>query len=219
MVGQHQRRVGLRVELLLGLLAGGQQDAALQRLAVGVELIDVSGEFLGAVRAVGDEQLDGQQGLAESTGGIQPRPEREADVLGRQPRLVVDLGDLHEGLQARAGPLLEAHQAVSDQGAILVDQRHHVGHGAHRRQTGRLKQKRLHPLADALGRAGLLADRPGEFEGHARAAQTAERIVRAGQPGMDDRGRPGKLGPRLVVVGDDQFQATLAGGGGLVGAA
>ena len=61
--------------------------------------------------------------------------------------------------------------------------------------------------------------RPGEFHGHARAAEAAEGIVAAGQSRMDDGGGLGQLRAGLVVVGDDQFDAQFAGEVRLVDAA
>ena len=108
---------------------------------------------------------------------------------------------------------------MADQDAVLVDQRHDVGHGAQRGQTHRLDKKILHSRADAFGPAGLLAQGPGQFHGHARAAQSAEGIIAAGQTRMDDgRGR-GQPRARLVMVGDDQLDAQLAGQLGFVATA
>ena len=101
------------------------------------------------------------------------------------------------------------------QHAVLIDQRHHVGHRPQGRQPDGLDEEVAHPRADLLRPAGLLAQRPGQLEGHARAAQAAEGIVAAGQPRMDDRRGLGQARAGLVMVGDDQVQAESAGQGGL----
>ena len=101
------------------------------------------------------------------------------------------------------------------QHSVLIDQGHHVGHSSQGGQPDGLQQEIAHPRADFAGPAGLLAQGPGQLEGHARAAQVAERIAAAGQAGMDDGRRLGQLRRRLVVIGDDQLQAELAGQGGL----
>ena len=112
----------------------------------------------------------------------------------------------------------QAFQAVMHQHAILIDQGHHVGHRPQGGQPHGLEREVSHPRADLLRPAGLLAQRPGQLEGHARAAQLAEGIGAARQPRMNDRRGLGERGPGLVMIGDDQFQAELAGQGGLLDA-
>ena len=208
----------------LACLAAAKLDAPLEGLPRGVEAVDVLGKLLGPLGPVGHQQLDGQLRLAEPAGGIQPRGELEGHVLGREPHLAVgvslggDLGDGHQRGQAQGGRVGQALQPVVDQHAVLVHQRHDVGHGAQGGQPDGLEQEILHPRGDPLGPAGLLAEGPGQLQGHARAAQAAERIAAAGQPRMDDGRGVGQLRARLVVVGDDQLDAQLAGQGGLLDA-
>ena len=77
---------------------------------------------------------------------------------------------------------------MADEDAVFVDERDDVGHRADGGEADGPHQEVLHRLADALGFAGLLAERPGEFQGDGGAAQAGERIGRAGQAGVDDRG-------------------------------
>ena len=72
----------------------------------------------------------------------------------------------------------QAIQAVPHEDAILVDERHDVGHRADRRQSDGPHQKVPHRLADALRLARPLAERPGHLQRHRRAAQAGERIRR-----------------------------------------
>ena len=132
--------------------------------------------------------------------------------------LGLDPGHAHQRGHAQRRALGQAFQPVMDQHAILIDQRHHVGHRPQGRQSDGLEEEIAHPRADLLRAAGLLAQRPGQLEGHARAAQTAEGIGAAGQPRMDDRRGLGQTGAGLVMIGDDQVQAEPPRQGGLLDA-
>ena len=143
----------------------------------------------------GREQFDPQLRLPQPAGRIQPRGERKADVFAGQRRLLIELRQLHQRGQPGRRTMLQALQSVMDQNAIFVDQRHDIGHGADRRQSHRLQQERPHRIADALRLAGPLAQRPRQFERHARAAQSGERILMPRQPRMHDRGRLGQGRP------------------------
>ncbi len=57
----------------------------------------------------------------------------------------------------------------------------------------------------------MLADRPGQLEGHSGPAQAGERIATSGQAGMDDRFSVGQFIRGAVVIGNDQLQAQSAG--------
>ena len=58
-------------------------------------------------------------------------------------------------------------------------------------------------------RAG--GDRPGEFEGHAGAAQATEGVAAAGEPRMHEHVGLGQRLGKVVMVGDDQFEAEVPG--------
>ena len=88
-------------------------------------------------------------GWPEPAGGVQPRGQGESPGPRRPAHLVVgcrsNFGDVHQRGQPERRAVGQALQPVTDQHAILVDQRHHVGHGAQRGQPDRLQQKILHP--------------------------------------------------------------------------
>ena len=93
-VGQHQGGVAAGVELFAGLLLGAARDAALERLPLVVELLDVLGELLGPLGAVGGEQLDAELGLPEAAGGVEPRADDEGEVFAVDLPLVVQLASV-----------------------------------------------------------------------------------------------------------------------------
>ena len=210
--GEHESGVACKVAHFADLFVGGEVDAAFQTVAAAVELVDVLGQRLGTLRRVGGEQLDAKLGLTESAGGIEARTDREGDILAPQRFLVVELGDGHQCGEAWDRVLFQRDQPVVHENAVLVQQRHHVGHRAERRQTDRLQQKLAQVRAD-LGRlAGAAAQRPGKFERDGRSAQIAERIAMAGQTRMDDGRGAGEFRTGLVMIGDDELDTQLLGG-------
>ena len=74
--------------------------------------------------------------------------------------------------------MLEPGQAVADEDAVLVVQRHAVRHRAER-DKGDTVDKEIAVLVSNLGpaAAGTLAERPSQLKRHARAAQMAEGVV------------------------------------------
>ena len=96
--------------------------------------------------------------------------------------------------------MAQAVETVAHEDAVFVDQRHDVGDGADRGQADGPHQKHPHRLADALGLAGLLTERPGQLERDGGAAQSGEWIGRARQAGVDDRGGAWAVEPKLPVA-------------------
>ena len=96
-------------------------------------------------------------------------------------------------------------QVETDSGddAILADERHHVGQRANR---GDLDEAREPVLP-----AGLAAKRLHEFQRDADAGQVLVRIGAIVALRVDDGERRRQRRVRLVMVGDDQIDAELAG--------
>ena len=51
----------------------------------------IGGQRGGSIGRVGGQQFDAQRGLAQPAGRVEPRRQREADVLARQFRLLIDV--------------------------------------------------------------------------------------------------------------------------------
>ena len=110
----------------------------------------------------------------------------------------------------------DAFQAMLDQDAVLVLERDHVGDESERRQADRIEQEFAEFRGDALGAAGALGNRPGQFKCDPRAREFSERILRTGQARMDERRRTRQeraIDPlfHLVMVGDDEFESEFTG--------
>ncbi len=131
--------------------------------------------------------------MSEPAGGVDARPEPEADGA-RVDRGRVDACGAHERLQPRLLRARECAQAGDRHRAVLVEQRDDVGDRRHRDEVEM-------PLRDV----GVDAEeRLTELVDDARAAQLRERIV--GRPRRHDR-TVGKRVAGTVMVGDDHLEA------------
>ena len=146
---------------------------------VGVRVIhtnlNVSQDLAGDPGQYGTEPADNG---TETTRRVEARGDLEADIRGAQDSAGLQAGRGAQRLQARRGGLTQPIQAVPDQDAVLVVQRHHVGHHAQRGQGHAVQQvlpearRHLRPAVGALGQG------PGQLERHRRAGQVAERVGR-----------------------------------------
>ena len=209
--GEDQRRRGDRIEVVSGLLRGGQKYAPLEGVTLLVEAMDHIGQLERPGLVGGGEHLDRQAGLAEPAGGIEPRRQPEGDILALERRLLLELGQLHQPHDPGATAEAEALEAMLDEDPVLVEEGHDVGDGAERCQANGAEEHLPQPRRHLLGATGARGNRPGELEGHRRATQIAEGIAASREPGMDEHGRLGERWPEAVVVGDDQIDPEIAG--------
>ena len=177
-ISQHEGRIALGIELLLDLLGSSQLNASLLSLAAGVELMDIVGQLHGSCCVTRCKQLDAAGGLSQSPGRVEPGCQTKRDVFTVELRLLVQLGQFQEPFDAWPTPLPQALEAMLHIDPVLVEQRHDVGHRAERRIADRLQQHLPQSRRDLLRARGSRGDRPGQLEGHARAAELAKRIVR-----------------------------------------
>ena len=129
-------------EQRLGLLV----HAGLQIAPLAVDGVERGGQFVGARRIVGEQALDAQRHVGQPAGGVDARPDREAEVFGAAQRGVAPGGRQqrrHAGLHAAAA---DALQALRHQPAVVGVELDHVGHGAQRHQVEQAVQPRLRGL-------------------------------------------------------------------------
>ena len=214
-VGEHKGWIGFRVEPLAGLFRGGQEDAALLRLALGVELVQIVREARGPGLVGGRQEFDAAGRLAEPARSVEPRREPEGHVFALELRFFVELGERQQPGDPRAAPLLQALETVLDIDPVFIEQRHDVGHRAEGREAHPFEQHFAEAGRDLLRAAGPRRDRPGELERHAGAAQLAEGIGRARKSRVDEHGGLGERVGEGVVVGDHEFEPEIAGMPGL----
>ena len=162
----------------LHLLCGQLEDLLLDRLAAAVQALELRGQLAGAIIVIGQQQVEGNAGVPQPPGRVDARAEPEAEVTRRDAR-AVDAGGRHQRPQPRLGGARHAAQAGPHQPTVLVQQRHHVGHGGQRHQVEVLVE--LVAIASAAR-----VQRLGQLQHHAGAAQLRERVVR--RPGADSAG-------------------------------
>ena len=170
--------------------------------ALAVGRVELGGDRLGALRVLGEHQLEPRVGAVQAPGRVDPRRQAKAD-RARVERARVDAGDAHQCSQAGLRRARERAQPVADQPAVLAGERDAVGHGGERDEVEvGLRRRRV--------AAGGLQQRERELVRDAGGAQVGARI--AAQRRMDDR-RVGQrpVGARLVVVGDDDVHPRGAG--------
>ena len=218
LAGHHDARGGEAAPVEGDGAAGDVEDLLLDDAAGGVLGVEHLGELPGAVRVLGDQQLQGAARVPEPPRGVDARGEAEGDVLDGG-LAIRDAGHLHEGADARRGVPAEEGEAVDDGHAVLVHEGDHVGHRGHGDEGEGfgepLPQRRRHagPAAEPPG------DGPGELEGDPRPAEPGERVggpVGPQRAGVHDgHGGRGRAVPGEVVVRYDDVQPELPGEGDL----
>ena len=144
LVGEHQRGTfqprGILGDHLFRLL----QDFSLDRLPLLIQAIEMFRENECSLRIVGRQQLHREPRLSQSSSRVDARADREANVVGSKFLLVSQTADLHQRLHARTATLDKTAQSVPHDRAILIDQRHAIGHGSDRREPNRAHQEFAH---------------------------------------------------------------------------
>ena len=169
------------------------EDAALDGLALAVQLLERVGEPARLVLVLGEEQLERLARVPEPAGRVEARREPEADGPGVD-RGRIDAGALHERAQTGLRRARERAQPGDGERAVLVDERDDVGD---RRERDEVEMAPRNLGVDAEQRLAELVDDAG-------AAELGERVV--GRARRDDRAVGQRLG-RPVMVGDDHVEA------------
>ena len=178
------------------------KDLQLHRLALAVELAQVVGHALGLVGVVGEDELHRHGGLAHAPGGVEPGGEAVAH-RGGVDGPVQGARLHHQGVQPPAAGLFQVVQAHPDDGAVLPQQLHHIGHRAHGGQVGVLLEEGVVVLLPSQGHHQL--------QGHPHAGQFLEGVGAVPPVGVHHRHGGGEGLLALVVVGDDHVDPQLLG--------
>jgi hypothetical protein len=125
------------------------------------------------------------------------------------PLIIRQARQLDQSREPRAAAGAEVFQAVLHEQPVFVDEWHHIGDGGEGRQADGPQERLAESRGDAARTACPRGDRPGQLEGHAGAAEAAEWVGGAGEPGMHEHVSGGKFVGEVVVVGDDQFQTQI----------
>ena len=117
---------------LLDLRHGIVRKLGLDLAALAIDFLELGRQRACLDRIAGKQQVERQLGIGHAAGGVQARNERKRQAIGRNGRKV-GLGKCGKRDITGAGRHAHLLDALGDQCAILGRERHHVGHGAQRR--------------------------------------------------------------------------------------
>ncbi len=194
----------------LDLLAGGVEHRGLDRAPLAVEPVEPLGQRRGLVRVSRGQQAHAEVGGADPPAGVDARADGVAEIAraGRRG----EARDIGQRGQSRALAAGQHGQALAHEGAVQPGQRRHVSDGRHGDEVEQAQQVGLGPVAEELLGAHQPVGGDQQQEDHARGAEMAEARAVLGAVRIDDD-RVRQLGPRQVVVDDDDVRARRARGG------
>ena len=160
------------------------------------------------------QELDGQLGAAESTGGVETRAQPETHVARIELTVacVAGEGGVHQTTKSRTLGLLEVAETESGKDPVLAAQGDDVGNRPERHQGERVEQE-LAELGGELSSPGEpLAQRPHQLERDPHSCVVLEAGLPLSRGARVDEGRrSGQLCRQLVVVRDHHVDAELRG--------
>ena len=153
------------------LRLGRRPHRRLDLAPLGVEAVEAGGQRRRLVRVVGGEEPRAEVGDPDPPAGVHPRPEHEAEAVGRGRS-----GHPRRRRQRRdARPLAARHhgEALAHQRPVEAGERRHVRHGGERDEVEEGEEVR------ALGALGAhqAVDRDKQEEDHGGGAEVAEGAV------------------------------------------
>jgi len=181
--------------------------------ALAVQVIEFLRNLQGTGGIVGGQAFNAQTHVGQTTGGIEARPEQEAEVESGGTLGVPSGGfeqSTNAGLHAAGAHAL---QALADQDAVVAVEFDHVGHRAERDEVEQVGKVWFGMIVEIAPFAQLGTQGKGDIEhdahpGDALGGEIAARLVR-----IDDAvgGRQG-LG-RQVMIGNKHGNAVFLGAG------
>jgi hypothetical protein len=162
-------------------------------------------------RIVAAKTFDADLHVLQTPCGIHARPDAETEV-GRTQFAGTALRHVDQGRDARVRqPRTNALQPRGDQHAIVVVERHQVGHGAERDQVEQAGKIRLGTPRECAVGTQRRTQREQQVEHHADAGQGLARKAVAAQVRIHDRIGFGQIFRRQMVIGDEHATARLLG--------
>ena len=206
---------------LLDLRHGIARKLGLDLAALTIDFLELGGKRARFDRVAGKQQVERQLGIGHATRGVQAGNERKRQAIGRNGRKV-GLGKCGKRDITGAGRHAHLLDALGDQCAILGRERHHVGHGAQRRDLYQrtpirrlaqtlaqdLHQLKRHAGTGKLARGALVLEL-GVGQGHA-LRHLVGRLVMVRDHQIDPQAlQIGDLflGGNTVIDGHDQLRA------------
>ena len=197
------RRLGLVARLRLGLFG----DQHLDRPPLLVQAVELGGDGARFLGVLGREQAHAKVRLAHPAAGIDPGPEREAEVAARrrlhQPRR------FGQGRQPKVAPPRHDPEALRHEGTVERLQASDVGDRAQRDEVEEVEHVRLFAGLEKPAPAKFAHQRDAEQEGHSDRGDMAVggadfAFVEA--VGVDHRHRHREQRGALVMIDDDHVE-------------
>ncbi len=178
--------------------------------AVFVEVVELLSESAAERGVAGEEHRDDVGGDVHAACGIDARSEAEGDVSAGDRAGAIELGEVHQRVQAGLRGAAEFTEADGDDDAVFAGEGDTVGDGS---DAEELKEGWEGLGAKSFlvfgGLGGGFEQGLREFEGHAGAAEGLGGIGIAGLVGVEDGDGAGESVGIVgqMVVGDDEVEA------------
>ncbi len=190
------------------LFQDGGDHASFGFLTFAVEVVELLGDGLGAVRRGGEEEVYDVAGVSHAAGGVDAGADLEADLASGGRLAGRNARDIEQGAEAGIGGAIEAEKSVMDEDAVFAAKGNDVGDGG----DGGELHERIEHFALALGRhRGGEKESFGELEGNTCTAEVLIGVRAAGLIGIDDSDGGRDFGFGEVMVRDDDVDAEGAG--------
>ena len=183
--------------------------AGLDVPALTVERIELSCQVGSPVGIVRQQALDTHRHVGETSRGIQPWSDHEAQIMGADTRGIAS-GDAQQRSNARARASgAHAPQSLVDQDAVVVVQPHHVSDGTECHQVEQFGEIRFLSLrepdpAPQLRAQGNQYIKHDTDPGQVLAGKSAAMLI-----GIHDARRRRKFRPRQMVIGNQHCDSAL----------
>jgi len=175
-----------------------------------VHLIQLTRNRHGGGFGAGQEAGNAQTHVIKPAGSIEARPDGKAQIEAARarPRTPRRVENGHDAGASLTGA--DALEPLFDEDAVVVVEPNHVGHGAERDDVEPLREIGFGLAGKGIALAQLGAQRHQHIKHHADAGEMLAWKGAAGLVRIDDQCVRNRVAGQ-VVIGDDHFDAQLAG--------
>jgi hypothetical protein len=181
-------------------------------LPLTVETVEQTCQLLRPLRIIGEEELNTEIGILQSTGGIKPGGETESNIAAGD---LANAGNSTEGLQTGAPALIDDAETDAGQDAIDAAQRNDVSNRPQRNEIETVAEIGLGLCREGANGTEAAAQGDEEHKGDADAGKIFIRIERIEEMRINDGAGRGEDGGRLMMISNDQVEAKFTGDFGL----
>ncbi|MNE28376.1 hypothetical protein D3C80_1218140 [compost metagenome] len=174
-----------------------------------IERIKIVSQHTRLRDVITQQQGHADRHIIQPPGGVEPRPQRKAEIVGRQLTCIT-ISHFQQRPDARpAFTGADAVQALVHQNAVVGVEWHHVRHRTERDQIQQFRQvrHRQRTLFEPAAVTQPRTQRQHQIKSHTDAGQGFGRELTAAQVRVDDRFRRRQGFPRQVVVSHQHLHA------------